>query len=140
MARLDVGVVWHWAQRLNVLHLHGSRTPRHNRLSLQLHTLTLLLGLSPLLGVLLDSVQELLSRSRSCDVLDSDVDSLLEVSVADLLVDDDTDGGFRDVVDDTGLAVVDLVWHTLLYGTVDFNVDYVTDPVGKGKLMLDLVS
>jgi hypothetical protein len=123
-------VVCYRVQRLNIRHLDRSRTPRTNRLSLQLYALTVLLGFLPLSCVILHSGQELVSGSRMCDVFDSDVDSLLDVSVADLLVDDDADGGFGHVVDYTGFAVVDFEWHALLDGTVDSDVDDVTDPVG----------
>lgn len=116
-------VVWYRVQRLDLLDLDGSRASWHGGLSLQLHTLALLLGFLPLAGVLLHSVQELFSRSGMCNVLDSDVDSLLDVSIADLFVNDDTNGGFGNVVDYTGLAVVDLERHTFLHGTVHLDVN-----------------
>ena len=64
-------------------------------------------GLDLLGGVGLDSVQEFLSALGVLDVFDSDVDSLLHVSTVDDLVTDDSNTSGRDVVDDTGLSVVD---------------------------------
>lgn len=46
-----------------------------------------------------------------------------------LLVDDDTDGRLGNVVNNAGLSVVDLVWHTLLDGTVGDDVNDISDPV-----------
>lgn len=44
-------------------------------------------------------------------MLDADVDPFLNVPVPDALVDDDPDGGFGHVVDDTGFAMVDFMGH-----------------------------
>lgn len=98
-------------------------------LSLQLDLFTLGLGFLLQGSVGLDSVQELLTTSRVLDVFNSQVDSLFEVSVADNLVDDNTDGGLGNVVNDTGLTVVVFVWHTLLDGTVGLDINDVTDLV-----------
>lgn len=63
-------------------------------------------------------------------MLDSDVDALLEVAVADWLVEDDTDGGLGYVVDYARLAVVEFVGHTLLHCSVTYYVDDVSDSGG----------
>ena len=46
-------------------------------------------------------------------MLDSDIDPLLDVSVAHALVYDYAHGALGDVVDDSGFSVVNFVWHTV---------------------------
>lgn len=101
-----------------------------NGLTLQVNVDTLLLGLTLLEGVLLDTVDELLTGAGVLDVLNADVDALLDVAVVDTLVQEDTDGGLGHVVDDTGLAVVDLVGHTI--STCQFSCSF---NVANGDLM-----
>lgn len=112
---LDMGIVSDGGDRLwdVVLRADGVSLPGTDGLALQVEMDTLLLGLPLLDGVLLDTAQEILTRARVLKVLDADVDALLHVSVADALVADNTESGLGDVVDDTGLAVVDLVGHTV---------------------------
>ena len=101
-------------------------------------------------GVGLDSVEEIISTFRVLDVLDSEVHSLLHVSVSDDLVDNDSDSSSGDVVDDSGSTkainissgivriaaevgddgpVVVLVRHTLLLSGVGLDVDDISDLV-----------
>ena len=110
-ARLDCRLVRNRRDRLRlvVLRRHRPLTAGHHRLPLQVHVHTLLLRLPLLDCVLLHTVDELFPAARVADVLDADVDALLNVAVADLSVKDDTDCGLGHVVDDAGLAVVDLV-------------------------------
>lgn len=86
---------------------------RLSRLPLEVDMDALLLGFTSLDGVLLDTAKEVLTRSGVANVLDADVDALLDVAVADTLVDNDTDSGLGHVVDDTSPAMVDLVRHTV---------------------------
>ena len=73
------------------------------------------LSLPDLVGV--NSVKEILPALGVLDVLDTDVDSLGEDLATDTLVDHDTDCSLGHVEHTPGLAVVGLVWHTLLEGT-----------------------
>lgn len=111
MIPLDRGLVCYrdnilW---LVVLGADGPRLSGLSRLSLEVEVLASLLCLALLGGVALDTSKELVPGAGVTDVLDADVDALLHVAVADLSVEDDTDGGLGDVVDNSGLAVVDLV-------------------------------
>ena len=63
------------------------------------------------------------------DVFNSEVDTLLHVSVSNDLVNDDTNRGRGNVVNDTGSTVVVLVRHTLLLSGVGLDVDDISNSV-----------
>jgi hypothetical protein len=69
-------------------------------LALEDDDLAVALGLGAKAGVLLDAAKEVVARARKANVLDADVQALLEVTVLDLLVDDDANSGLAHVVDD----------------------------------------
>lgn len=62
-------------------------------------------SLSTRRGVPLHPVQELLPALRVLDVLDPEVHPLLDITVANDLVDNDTNGTRGDIVDDAGSTV-----------------------------------
>ena len=62
-------------------------------------------------------------------MLYSDVESLGDDSVSDLLVDDDAQCSGVDVEDCSGSAVVIFVWHALVNGTIANDINNITDLV-----------
>lgn len=138
--RLDVCIVRNGRNGLRhvVLRADCPGLPWPSGLSLQVDMDTLLLRRALLDSVLLYSLDELLPRARVLDVLDAGVNALLHVAVVDTLVDDDTNGGLGDVVDDTGFTVVDLVGHTVeLFSTYihlcDWTLDVGSPDVAKAE-------
>ena len=90
---LNRRLVRNWRDTLRVVVLRGDCPcfPGHRGLALQMHVYTLGLRLLHLPGVLLNTRQEVFTRAGQADVLDADVNALLDVAIADLLVEDDAD-------------------------------------------------
>ena len=100
---------------------------RKNRSSLKVDLNTSLSGdvLSLLVGSL--SRDDFLLTLGLSDVLDSDVNSLLDNSSVNLLVDSDSNGGLGQVEDNTSSTMVMLVRHTLVDGRVSEDINIITD-------------
>ena len=92
---------------------------------------TLLLRLLTDLLVALHALEELLPALRVTNVLNSDVHSLFDVAIPDHLIHNDTNSMGSDIVDNARPPVVELVWHTLLLGSVRLDVNDIADPVVK---------
>lgn len=101
-----------------------------DRLTLEDNLLTGSLGFLAGSVVFLDTAQEIDVALGGLDVLNADIDAFLHEATTDTLVDDQAEGAGSDVVDDGSAAVVELVGHTLVDGTVSLDVDQVSDLVG----------
>ena len=117
MLFLDGGLVWDWSYRLWLVVSDNDKSGSAwlDSLALEEDRLSGLLGLTLLSSVVLDTLDEGLTALGVTDVLNTDVDTLLEVTVSDWLVDDYAEGGLCDVVDNAGLSVVPLVWETMKF-------------------------
>jgi len=106
-----------------------------------------LVGLLGILGtasniVRLDTEVVCISALGLLDVLNTDVDALLLNAVADLLVDNDADSVRGHVPDHASPAVVQVVWHALVDGTIRLDVDVLTNSEGAqvGRQVLGTVA
>jgi len=90
---------------------------------------SLLLSLSLLSSVELDSSHEFVSAGTVLYVFDSEVDSLLNLTVSDSLENENLDSSGLNTEDNTSSTVVVLVGHTLLLSSIGLDVDDVTNVV-----------
>mmetsp|Transcript_2985 Transcript_2985/g.4827 ORF Transcript_2985/g.4827 Transcript_2985/m.4827 type:complete len:109 (+) Transcript_2985:593-919(+) len=63
-------------------------------------------------------------------MLDANMDTLAEVATTNPLVNFDANGALSDVPNAASLALVPFVGHTLVDGTIDLNINIVTEFVG----------
>ena len=63
-------------------------------------------------------------------MLDTEIYTLFNVSVADNLVDDDSDSVRSYVINNPSATMVEFVWHALLLRSICLDVDDVADAVG----------
>jgi len=60
-------------------------------------------------------------------VLDSKIDSLLDVPVLDFLVDDHANRTLGDIIDNASLSMIHLVRHTFLHSTVGLDINNISN-------------
>merc|ERR1719230_1384242 len=137
---------WQWHENLDILGagLHDLHLLWANWLALAHDLLTLKLGITLLDVVGLDALQEVLVAPGLAHVLDAYVEAFAELAATDDLVHLNTNSVAVDVEDDAAAAVVEAVWHTLLDGWVDDDVNIITtlelvEVAGEARRTLGLV-
>ena len=117
-------------EELNIWVLDGEGGNWLSDDSLGWNSLTLLVGFGFNSVVLSDSVKEFLSAGWKSEMFHSDVKSLGDDSVSDLFVNNDSQSSWVDIEDCTSSAVVVLVWHRFVDGTINNDIDDISDFVG----------
>jgi len=79
------------------------------------------------LGILLDSLQEVITTSRMSNVLHTHMQPLLDISISNDFVDHHTDRALGDVENDARLAMVVLVRQTLLLSGIPDDINNISD-------------
>jgi hypothetical protein len=97
--------------------------------------LTLLLGLTLKLVILVDTLDESLAGLGLANVLNTDMETLGDDAGVNTLVDNNTNGTSVDIEDATGLTVVVLVEHAAVNGTISNQVDNVALLVDRHDLV-----
>lgn len=101
--------------------------------SLSRNALSLLVSFGLFLVIFPDAVQEASSAGGKLQVLNANVDALRNNAVANLLVDDHTNGSGVDVEDASSAAVIVLIGHALVNSAVDSNINDVANAIsGEG--------
>lgn len=108
-------------------HVSGTRS---SGLTLQADLHSISTSLSTSLVVSTGTLQKVITALAVVDVLNTNIDTLLHVTITDLLVNNHTDGMRGHIENNTGLSMVELVRHTTVNSTVGLDVNNITDLVG----------
>lgn len=117
-------------QQLNIGLLNVDDSSWLGNDSLCRDTGVILVCLSLFLVIFANAIKEIHSGGGELEMLNTDVDSLGDDAVAYLFVDNDSNCARIDVEDSAGTAVVVLVRHTFVDGTIDGDVHDISVLVG----------
>jgi hypothetical protein len=115
-----------------VLHLerHSLFRLRHVRTSLSRNSLAFFISFGFKLVILFNSIDEGQSAITFSNVFRSNVDSLFDFSLLNLLVEDKTEGSWVDIENFGSSSVVEMMRHAFVDGSVYDDIDVVSLSMG----------
>ena len=114
-------------KKLNLWLINVDNASRLGNNSLGGNSCTLLIRLSFLLVVFADTVEEVYTRGRKSKMFYSNMDTFRDDSASNLLIDNDSDGSGVYVKDTPSSTVVVFVWHTLVNGSINADVNDISN-------------